>query len=168
MEYKFFRRIVAGILAVLLLCIAAGCKKAAPEQTTTDAATESAEMPNDAPSDEPFNAQDGDAATIPSHNGVGEWDSGNTVTNPSQNSSAPTSGGQTTTPPAVGENGAFMSYKDFVSMSPADQRKAMESYFGADADGVAAFHAWLKEAKAAYEKENPPVSGDGNFNIGDY
>lgn len=154
MDHSDFRKFAAVTAMVsLLLSVLVGCKTATPEQGTAEL--------SDAPTS---------VATV---EGVGEWDDTGVVTNPAtdptQNSTTPATAGQASvTPPAIGENGEFMPYQSFISMPPADQQKAMESYFGADADGIAAFHAWLKEAKAAYEKENPSVDGDGSFDLGDY
>lgn len=56
-----------------------------------------------------------------------------------------------------------MTYEEYISMSPENQQKYMQSY-----ENMEDFFAWYNNAKAKYDEENAGIEIDGSIDIGDY
>lgn len=93
------------------------------------------------------------------------------VQKPTANGSASGGDGQTEDPttapgePDDGESGnvSSITYEEYMNMSGEDQMAYFESFAS-----VEDYFAWYNEAKAAYDKQNPPIEiEDGSIDLGE-
>lgn len=149
------KRIFTILLVILLVTLCACSAKSPVETTTTTQATNDGledsifnETDTEGTDDKSFSAsvplsQDDPTETTVAEESTATTEAGTTEGKTDETTDATTPG--TTAPEEL-------TYEEFEALSPAEKRKYQESF-----GDIEAFFNWYDAAKAAYEKEHPPI-----------